>query len=263
MNLFYETTGKGTVPLVALHGGYGLDHTYFRPWLDETAAHVILPDGRGCGQSPRTGLETADLAQLAADLEELREQLGFQKWIVLGHSFGSFVAQEYAFRHPERVEKLILVGSAPALDYPEIIGKNLAERGTARQGQLMQQALTGQLATDAEFRAGWNELLPLYFHRFDPAVAARLDAPARYSAPALIHGFRMLSQWSGLSRLGQLKMPVLLASGADDFITPPAQGLARLQHGIPHAQAVVFNESGHFPFIEEPALFSRVLAGFL
>ena len=258
MNLFREVVGDGR-PLVALHGGFGLDHTYLRPWLDAVPAQLILPDLRGCGRSPREGLPEADFGTLAGDLDELRAQLRHEKWTVLGHSFGGYVALEYARRFPDRVEKLVLVGGAPALDYPDVIGANLQRSGTPEQAALLTRAMSGPLESDDEFRRGWRLLLPLYFRRFESWD----DGNAIYSAQALFHGFRMLSQFSALPWLGDLHMPVLLMTGRHDWIAPPAQGGERLVRGLPNARLVIFEESGHFPFIEENARFLSVLGEFL
>lgn len=262
MNLFREVLGEGP-PLVALHGGFGLDHSYFRPWLDALPMRLVLPDLRGCGQSPRDGIAEAGFETLSQDLEDLRAQLGHERWMVLGHSFGSYVALDYAHRFPDRVEKLVLVGGAPAFDYPDVVGANLKKSATPEQGAVLQQAMSAPLSSDEEFRRGWNLVLPLYFRRFDKGIAARMDEKMRYSAPALFHGFRMLSQFSALPWLSDLTMPVLTTTGRHDWIAPPAQGAERLARGLPHARVAIFEESGHFPFIEENARFLSVLREFV
>ncbi len=262
MNLFREVVGSGA-PLVALHGGFGLDHTYFRPWLEPLGMQLILPDLRGCGRSPRDGIGEAEFATLSADVEALRGELGHPRWTVLGHSFGAYLALDYARRYPQRVEKLVLVGGAPALDYPDVIGANLSKIGTPEQAAVLQKAMSAPLESDEEFRRGWNLLLPLYFRRFDPKIAAQMDAGAVYSAQALFHGFRMLSQFSALPWLGDVEAPVLVTAGRYDWIAPPAQGAERLARGLPHARLAIFEESGHFPFIEENPRFLSVLGEFL
>ena len=257
MNLYREILGDGP-PLVALHGGFGLDHTQFRPWLDALPVKLILPDQRGCGRSSREGIDKATIETLARDLDELRAQLGIERWAVLGHSFGSYVALEYAHRFAARVDKLILVGGAPALDYPDVIGAHLTARGTPEQAAVLQKGMSSQLESDDEFRRAWRLLLPLYFH----GPVKLDDAQAIYSAPALFHGFRMLSQFSALPWLGDLRMPTLVASGRDDWIAPPAQGAERLARGLPDARLVIFEESGHFPYIEENSRFLSVVGEF-
>src|SRR5260221_2172200 len=119
MDLASEVLGSGP-PLLCIHGGLGLDHTYFQPWLDYLPAQRILPDLRGCGLSPRDGLAEAGWETFSTDLEELRATLGHERWAVLGHSFGAYVAQDYALRYPGRVGNLILNSAAPAVDYPGV-----------------------------------------------------------------------------------------------------------------------------------------------
>src|SRR5207249_1203901 len=184
---------------------------------------------------------------LAADLDELRAALGHERWIVLGHSFGSYLALQYARNFPERTRALVLASGAPAFDYPDVIGANLQRLATPEQAALLQKVMLGPLASDEEFRQGWNQLLPLYFHHYDAQIAQRMDAAATYSAPALFQGFRMLSQFSALPWISELQMPALVIAGRYDWIAPPAQGARRLARGLPKAQLAVFEESGHFP----------------
>jgi proline iminopeptidase len=262
MTLFREVLGTGA-PLVALHGGFGLDHSYFRPWLEALPLQLVLPDLRGCGRSPRDGIETAGFDTMSADVDGLRAELGLEKWTVLGHSFGSYLALDYAHRHPDRVERLILVGGAPALDYPDVINANLVKRGTPEQTALLQKAMFAPLESDDEFRTAWNLILPLYFRSWDPKIGAQMDQKMIYSAPGLFHGFRMLSHFSALPWLHDLQMPALVMGGRHDWIAPPAQGAQRLARGLPHARLVFFEESGHFPFIEENQRFLSVLREFV
>jgi proline iminopeptidase len=202
-------------------------------------------------------LPDADFGTLASDVDELRREFGHERWTVLGHSFGAFVALEYARRFPDRTDKLLLVAAAPALDYPDVIAANLQRNGTPEQAALLQRAMAAPLDSDDEFRRAWHTLLPLYFRRPQPWV------DGIYSATALFHGFRMLSQFSALPWLGNLRMPVLILTGRHDWIAPPAQGAERLKRGLPNARLAIFENSGHFPFIEENDLFLSALGEFL
>lgn len=262
LDLFFETHGQGE-PVVAIHGGLGLDHTNFQPWLDGLQARLILPDLRGNGRSPRDGIAEATFETFADDLEALRARLLLERWTVLGHSFGSYIAQIYALRYPQRVSKLVLVGSTPAFDYPEVIGANLQARATPEQAALLSQAMSGPLAGDEELARGWAKLLPLYFHRPDPAVLRGIVERTIYSAPALWRGFQILPKFNTLPRLHELAMPVLLATGVHDFITPPQQGALRLASKLPDARLKLFESSGHYPFVEERDRFLAELSAFL
>ncbi len=112
-SIYYERVGKrGGKPAVFLHGGPGggisPDH---RRLFDPSKYDVILFDQRGCGQStPHAGLDANTTWHLVDDIERLRELAGFDKWLVLGGSWGSTLALAYAQKHRERVSELVLRG---------------------------------------------------------------------------------------------------------------------------------------------------------
>ncbi len=96
-----------------LHGGPGFDHTSLKPDLNSLAdvAQLIYYDHRGQGRSDASGPEHWNLNQWADDLYELTHILGVDNPVVFGLSFGGFVAQNYAIRHPDRLQKLILAST--------------------------------------------------------------------------------------------------------------------------------------------------------
>ena len=120
-HLFYIRSGTG-VPCLVMHGGLGLDHTYLRG-LDivSDVLHLVYYDHRHNGRSGRPPLESVTHAQLADDAEGLRQYCGFGKVAVLGHSYGGFIALEYALRYPDSVSHLILLDTAPVYNYGEEI----------------------------------------------------------------------------------------------------------------------------------------------
>src|SRR5712691_6144642 len=128
-HIFYTTSGTG-LPCLVMHGGLGLDHTYLRG-LDNFSdvLHLVYYDHRHNGRSGRPPLESVTHAQLAADAEGLRQSLGVGKVAVLGHSYGGFIALEYALRYPESVSHVILVDTAPAFNYGEDIMHNAMAKG--------------------------------------------------------------------------------------------------------------------------------------
>lgn len=107
-----DPSGK---PAVVLHGGPGSGCTPgWRRYFDPAAYRVVLFDQRGCGRStphasdPAVGLETQTTAHLIADIEQLRTELGIERWLVLGGSWGTELGLAYAERHPERVSEMVL-----------------------------------------------------------------------------------------------------------------------------------------------------------
>jgi len=109
--LYVETVGSaGGLPAVYLHGGPGSgcqpDH---RKLFDPQRFHAVLYDQRGCGRSrPKGSREANTTAHLIADMEMIRENLGFERWMVVGGSWGATLALAYAEQHPQRVSGIVL-----------------------------------------------------------------------------------------------------------------------------------------------------------
>ena len=252
--VFYTTNGQGR-PMLLMHGGSGLDHTYFRPWLDTLSDQVqlIYYDQLGQGRSTRPqSYKGISMSTWADEADALRASLGHERIILLGHSFGGFIAQEYALRHGEHLDGLILCDTAPVVDYQDVIMANAQSRGTSEQVQAVIAGLSAPVADDASFRQLWTTILPLYFNKYDPKVGAKMDEATEYSAGAFNQGMGVcLPTFNVLSRLGEITVPTLVMAGRHDWITPPTQGAERLHAGLPNSKLVIFEESGHFPFIEE------------
>ena len=96
-SLFVEELGSG-FPLFVLHGGPGMDHTMFRPYLDPLAQdyRVLYVDQRGQGRSERVDPATLSLEVFARDVDLLAEALGLHEYALLGHSFGALVTTWHA-----------------------------------------------------------------------------------------------------------------------------------------------------------------------
>jgi proline iminopeptidase len=260
--LYYHTHGQGR-PMLLMHGGLGLDHTAMPPTFDALGDEytLIYYDHRGNGRSARpASFDGITHDTWADDADALRAQLGYDRIIVFGHSYGGFLAQEYALRYGDHLAGLILCCTAPAIDYMDVVQANALARGTPAQLAALTVAFSRPLADETEWRATWRTLMPLYFKHYDPQVGAAMDAATIYSAAAWNHvNANCLPVFNTLARLGEIDVPTLVISGAVDWITPPAQGGERLRAGIPNAELVVFEESGHWPFLEESERFQQVV----
>jgi len=141
VQLFFEVSGHEWVlagdgmqrrpVLLGLHGGPGLDGTKLRHQLAALAdvAQVVVPDQRGHGRSDRGSPETWNLAAWATDVKSLSDALGIEHPVVLGNSFGGFVAQEYAALYPDHPAGLVLLSTCPRLPGPEETAARLREVG--------------------------------------------------------------------------------------------------------------------------------------
>lgn len=111
--LYVEEVGNpdGT-PVLFLHGGPGGGcQPFHRQFFDPERFRVILFDQRGCGRStPHAELRENTTWDLVDDIERIRTELGVERWMVFGGSWGSTLALSYAIRHPERVRSLVLRG---------------------------------------------------------------------------------------------------------------------------------------------------------
>jgi len=111
--LYVEECGNPDgLPAVFLHGGPGAGcGPTHRRFFDPSRWRLVLFDQRGCGRSkPHAGLEHNTTRDLVADMERIRTQLGIERWLVFGGSWGSTLALAYAETHPQRVTALVLRG---------------------------------------------------------------------------------------------------------------------------------------------------------
>ncbi len=261
--LYFQTRGQGA-PMMMMHGGPGLDHTYFLPWCDALGSQMelIYYDHRMNGRSERPESPT-DISHdtWIDDANALRAQLGHDRIILFGHSYGGGLALEYALKYGDHLAGLVLCCTAPAFDYLDVILENAQARGTEEQLRALEAVLSGTLEEDAEWRKKWMTYLPLYFKKYDPAVGAAMDKQTVYSVAAQNNAnLNCLPSFNVLDRLSAITTPTLIISGREDWITPPAQTGARLQDGLPNSEWVVFEESGHFPFIEETGPFVQTIS---
>src|ERR671929_589601 len=133
--MFVEEVGSG-FPMVVLHGGPGLDHTNFRPWLDPLGdeLRLLYVDERGQGQSERVDPETLSLEVFARDVDLLAEALGLERFALLGHSFGAFVTTWHAIELGTAAAYVISGGgeaSEPLMADVEASLAAMGDRGTA------------------------------------------------------------------------------------------------------------------------------------
>lgn len=252
--LHYLDTGSGP-PLLFLNGLAG-DHLY---WLGQVRSFApkfrcLALDNRDAGQS---GYATGpySVADLAEDVAVLLRALQVPPAHIVGLSLGGMIAQELALRHPELVQSLFLactVGRSDAWFRDTIAAFTLIRRQVAD--------------TPAFFCA----LLPwLVGHRFFevPERAEWLRALLKQNPhPQRLDGFlrqiEAIANHDAWDRLPELRCPVLVAAGEDDWIAPPRYGRL-LAERIPGARLEILPRVGHAPPLEDPRTFNRLLREFL
>jgi pimeloyl-ACP methyl ester carboxylesterase len=266
--LFVESEGSGP-PLVLLPAGPGFDHAYFHPYFSSLAPArtVLYVDPRGCGRSSAAPPQGPPLDALVADLEGLRRALGYERFDLLGHGLGEAVALLYADRHPDRVGRLILLGAglraASFLDSP---GLRSAAGGPVRDA-LRAAASDRDLSGDGRMREELRIVAPLLFHRltdreFQRAFVDRiaLSAGERETLRPALAPDGPAGDLSG--PCARLKAPVLILAGRHDP-TSTVEEAEALRRATPGARLVVLEESGAFPFAEQPVEFLKAVKEFL
>jgi proline iminopeptidase len=227
--LFFDVEGSKLAPdgprmrekptLLLLHGGPGADHSLFRLRHGRFAdiAQVIYLDQRGMGRSDRGAPEHWTMAQWGEDVKAFCDALGIEKPIVLGVSFGGYVAQEYATRYPDHPGKLILEVSAARPNLEASVAA-FTRHGGVEAGNIARAFLT---SPSPEVGAAFAKTcLPLY--RATPEPDENADARTIWNF-RLNFGFftgeeRRIDY---RARLGAIACPVLVISGAKDLILPP------------------------------------------
>lgn len=259
-DLFHTEIGSG-LPCLVMHGGLGVDHTQFREWLDPLGdvLHLVYYDHRGNGRSGRPPIATLTHEQLIADADGLRAHLGFEKIAVMGHSYGGCLALMYALRYPQRVSRLLLVGTTAAWDYFDEMALDLQRRAV---GGDVAAALVNLPATDQEMAQNQLAIAPLAFHPANVGLANRVLSKTVWNAAANVRSRQLGADYNVRPRLGEIKAPTLILTGREDFFCPPAQA-ERMYRGIPGSELVIFERSGHYPFAEEGPAFRRSIRAWL
>lgn len=253
--------GRGPA-LLAVHGGPGTDHGLFRPYLDPLAEDVRLVffDLPGHGES--SSMEDENLSSMSASIDDVRTALEVETVALLGSSYGGFLALTYALAHPGTVAALVLVGTSPSHGFRDESIKVAEQRATPEMLKSLHRLWDGSLSSDAAFAWAWKDILPLYFHQLP---SAEVDALARRCSYTLETRRRILPTLQGYDlrdRLTEIDAPVLVITGRHDWITSLRQA-EELVAGLRHGELVIFEDSGHYPFIEEQGRFLTVVREWL
>jgi pimeloyl-ACP methyl ester carboxylesterase len=268
VSLFVEVIGDGA-PLVLMHGGPGADHHTlhtFRRCADQFT--LIFYDHRCNGRSQGPPVTSMTWGNLTADADALRQALGLETWAVLGHSFGGYVALEYALRYPESVSGLVLLDTGAeswwARDHASEV---VLQRGYGqKKAELVRRFFHGDFAPRDMF---WilMRIGDLYAAR--PSLRAAMrdlihgEWRTKIAPDAMIFAARnLLDGWSVTSRLGEIHAPTLVIAGQQDFLKPP-DCQKQLVSGIPGARLLLVDGAGHNSHTEQPDVVIPAIRDFL
>lgn len=265
--IYYEVTGAGSgTPLVLVNGGPGFDHTYLHistAWdMLGKNRRIIFYDQRGDGRSsPLKPGQSCTLADQIADLEALRAHLGFERWDMLGHSWGGYLSMAYAARYPERIAHLMIVDSAAPkwADTMFLFAQVFPEITERRAGYTFSDEMGDKAASDASI----HDYLTMLFYSPEKrdAFVARMGAGA-YNKEVFQSVIRDLPRFDLNPELPKYKFAVMVMTGRYDINVAPLVAY-KIHQAVPGSRFVTFERSGHIPFYEEPEAFVRATEEFL
>lgn len=267
VSLYVDVVGHG-YPLVLMHGGPSADLwtlSSFRRCAKRFT--LVFYDHRCNGRSEGAPVSSMTWENLTADADALRERLGFERWAVLGHSFGGHVALEYALRYPDRLSHLVLLDTGADRRWAqENAPQLLAKRGySAETVELVRRWFTGDFDPKEYMRIFMRIGRAYSYHPVLGTARTVLHGGwrSKMRPEALIFaGRHLMNGWTVKDRLGEITAPTLVMAGSHDFVFPP-ECQRELAAGIPDARLKIVERAGHNPHDERPAEVMPTLRDFI
>lgn len=262
--------GKGS-PLLVVHGGPGLNHSYFLPHFNKLSSkhRLIFIDQRACGKSAGSLDSTQmSLDWFVKDMEAVRIELKLGKVSVLAHSWGGLLGMLYASKYPESIRSLILSNSvSPKVgEYDRQTNQIVNSRYSKEDSILRSETLQSK-----SFRDGDLEVYKLLFKisfkqsffnkRYIDSLNLLLPSDFIQKRKTLFFMTKELSNYDFYFDLRKINCPTLIIHGDYDAI--PIELAQNINKSIRKSTLVVIKNAGHFPFIEEKSAFFNRVENFL
>lgn len=265
-----------TVPLIIVHGGPGGNHYVFERTLGlrlEGYMTVVYYEQRGCGRSeaPQDDGEYS-INTLVEDLEELRKQLNVEKVNLLGYSFGGQLCLEYALKYPKNIEKMVL--QAPLLDdFNDMYTVQIEGFLQITKGEMKEQISKiskSEIALKEKYNQVWSIVDTVTIDRllFKNEEFAKLnrslwkESKLSNTGKMSIVIFETKSPLPLIGRIKDLEIDTCVIVGAHDYNT--GVGMSnRISRQLKNSKLVIFENSAHFPDIEETDKVCETIIEFL
>ncbi|MGZ4562430.1 MAG: proline iminopeptidase-family hydrolase [Mycobacterium sp.] len=268
---FKRVGGGAGLPLLVVHGGPGLPHTYLRS-LERLAdeREVIFWDQLGCGNSERpSNRELWTMRRSVAEMDAVVAGLGLNRFHIFGNSWGGMMAQQYALDVTSQAVSLTISNSIASIpQFSEMVARLKTELDPATQSAIERHEAAGTTYT-AEYQDAirtWNET---YLCRVRPWPPELLEAFGNMGTdifetmfgPSDFHIVGTIRDWDVFDRLAEITLPTLILAGRYDECVP--EHMRDMHQRIAGSRYELFESSAHMPFVEEPEKFDRVMRDFL
>ena len=268
-SIHYKTFGKGE-PILIINGGPGIDCEGFSSLasLLKDDYMAIIYDQRGTGKSDLKIVDSSMLSMdlLIDDIEILRNHLKIKNWVVLGHSFGGFVAQHYVSKHSDKVKGIILSASGGIdTEIFSYIGDNIQIRMSKPDRDALRywnkKVVEGDTTYLTRYEIGkLRAPTYLYGEKYIEQIAHRLTQ----SNPE-IRNFILADlskhkyDWS--SSMSKFKAPVLIIQGRQDLVGSETAYKAHNVYSI--SKLVLLNKCGHYGWLEQEEKYINEIKTFI
>ena len=248
--------------MLVLHGGPGLDHTGFRPYLDPLGDEfrLLYVDERGQGLSERVDPATLSLVVFARDVDLLAEALGLERFAVLGHSFGAIITTKHAIELGTAAAYVISSGGDSSAALEDDVAASLAAMGEAGIPISASWEQEKVVATEHELKELMRVQMPFHFAG-DPPPAYGMDT---VGTPDVLRHFANIGygDFDYVPDLHRVAKPTLVIVGERDRVTTTRAAKA-LHEGIADSRLVVLPGVGHMSFVETPEPYIAAVTSFL
>lgn len=269
--LYYETIGEG-IPIVVVHGGPGMDHSYMLPQMAKLGRgyKLIFYDQRAMGKSS-LDVDTTSMTvdTFVEDLEGIRKAFNLTKMNLLGHSWGGLIAMFYATKYPDHLQSLILSNTTAASSELRSMGFRMMAQRASKEDSVAQAAIAASDGFKKRDPGTMSRFLRLLFrgsfHDKRYADSLSLNFDSTYSSRSVL--VRFLSRDPNLRSydlhplLDTVRCPTLIIAGADDRMAPGTN--EQIHDRIRGSELVMLEDCGHFPFIEAPRKYFGLIRRFL
>lgn len=265
--------GSGSETLFLANGGPGLPSLYLREPHARLAGNgfkVVAWDQLGCGASDRpVDPSLWTLERYVSEADQVREALGIEKLHFLGHSWGTWLGTEYCLTHPDRVKSYIIADGA--CDIPHLVGelgRLRAALGAETVNMMIAREAAGTL-DHPEYQAAvtllnyrhvcrldeWPESLTAALADWNMGPYQTMQGPNEFTYTG------NMRDWNRVPDMGAIAAPALVLVGRHDELTPACA--YKMHAALPESRLVLFQNSSHMPFYEEPDAYFLVLERFL
>lgn len=271
-NIWYKVVGgSNKTPLIVLHGGPGFPHNSLLPLAalaDERP--VVFYDQLGCGKSDRPADESLwTFPRYVEELSLLISELGFERFNLFGHSWGTMLALEYYQKYPSGIEKLIFASPVFSASKWEEDGATYVQELSEEYQAVIKAHDTGEPFDLHAFKDAEAEYNRRHLCRLDPwpkdlkqsVAGLGLDVYRYMWGDCEWKPFGTLKSYESIDKLQNINIPVLLTCGWYD--NPPPETTAFYTKQIPGAKIKVFENSSHSAFLEDRDDFIKTVREFL